>query len=259
MIKSEREKLLQNRSGTLKNYNLWEFWDGIPTENKDRILDYFETTPFLLFDYKTLFKGDSVNDIYHGAISELQTLLVIKELELADYFFLKFCEYNSTNYNQGSMWGGSWENRKLEGIKIWEHILNRTEENDLEFNKEKLEKKKSLTIEDVYWSNAHFFIYDYSKIVYQSFLKGKCDIERFKRAVEFSICNIDRIKLAITNIFGWDKPLRNGILDQYLIYLEKQKQYRKCVELILQLKDKGWRNDFVIRLNRCLSKLEKNI
>ncbi|MEI6489706.1 MAG: hypothetical protein WCP52_12130 [Bacteroidota bacterium] len=254
MTTNERKELLSSRTGSLEHYNLWEFWDSLSDDNQNGILNYFESTP-LMFDYKTIFKGDIGSDNDHGAISEIDTLLVVNDLELADSCFTQFEKYNEGNYNKNSKWGNNWEKNQKYYIEIWKDIVKNSEPDKLIDNKIELEKNQTLTIGDVYWSNAHFFIHKYSTIAYKNYLNGNCDINRFKLSFLFSYKNIDRIKEGITKIYGWEKSPKNGIIEQYLIYLEKQKDYKNCIEIILQLKDKGWRNDFEKRLNRCINKL----
>jgi len=249
----DRDLFLKERKGILEDCNLWSFWDGLSVENQNDILEYFENTP-LFFDYTTLFKGDSQNDLYHGTIDSLGILFVKKDLSLSDYFFIKFSEYSPANYNLSSRWGMNWENAKVEMIEAWERIVARSNEPEINL---KLERIKKLSIEDVYWSDSHFFVQQYSAVVYKCYLNGECNIERFENAFKFCYNNIDKIKSAITNIYGWDKPLRNAIVEQYLIYLEKEKCYDQCIHILNEVKEKGWRNDFQKRADRCIAKRKK--
>lgn len=246
-------ELLNERNGTLKNYNLWSFWDSISEENKNKILYYFENTP-LMFDYKTLFSGNWQKDIYHGPISDLLTLLVNNNLQLTDLFYKKFLEYTPLNYGKNSQWGNSWNDEKEKAIN---GLISKTSVLSDKWKLLFLERVKLLTIEDIYWNDSHIFNLVYSKIVYKAYLNGDCSIERFINAVNYSINNIDIIKVSITKIHGWETPLSNSVIDQYLVYLEKQKEYQKCIDLIHKIKDKGWRNDFEKRLARCYVKLNK--
>lgn len=128
---------------------------------------------------------------------------------------------------------------------------------DEPINNSNLECISNLSIEDVYWTDAHFFVQHYSSFVYKAFLNSQCDSERFEKAFEFCFNNIDIIKSSITSVMGWDKPLRNGIVDQYVIFLEKAKRFNECIEIMEKMKYKGWNNDFEKRLDRCLKKKEK--
>lgn len=254
MINKERTQLLNERKGLLADCNLWSFWDGISDENQNAILDYFENTP-LMFDYKSLFKGNRSNDFYHGPLSTLGIILVKSDIILADYFFEKFLEFTPKNYNINSSWGINWENSKMEMIKALE---NRSAYSGEPINNSNLECLSNLSIEDVYWTDAHFFVQHYSTFVYKAFLISQCDSERFVKAFEFCFNNIDIIKSSITSVMGWDKPLRNGIVNQYVIFLEKAKCFNECIDITEKMKDKGWNNDFEKRIERCLKKKEKN-
>ena len=212
MTTNEREELLCNRTGSLEHYNLWEFWDSLSYDSQNGILNYFETTP-LMFDYKTIFKGEIGSDNYHGVISAIDTLLVVNDIELADSCFKQFEKYNEGNYNKNSKWGNNWEKNQKKYIEIWKDIVKKSEPDKLADYKKELEMNQTLSIEDVYWVDAHFFIYKYSAIVYKNYLNGICDIKRFKDAFLFSYKNIDRIKEGITKILGWEKSLKNGIIE----------------------------------------------
>lgn len=252
MIKQERAQLLNERKGLLADNNLWSFWDGISDEYKNAILEYFENTP-LLFDYKSLFKGNRCGDFYHGPLSTLGTIFVKSNIVLLDYFFAKFLEFTPKNYSTNSSWGLNWENSKLGMIKV---LTNHSVNSDEPINYSNIESLRNLSIDDVYWTDAHFFVQHYSSIVYKAFLNNQCDSERFVKAFEFCFNNIDIIKYSITRVMGWDKPLRNGIVDQYLIFLEKAKRFNECINIMEKMKDKGWNNDFEKRIERCLKKKE---
>jgi hypothetical protein len=94
----------KNREGLLEGHNLWGFWDGIIPKKQNEIVQYFESHPGF-WDYKTLFIGNSIGSIYHGVIHCLDTLLVLDDLELCDYFFSKMNEYGPENYQKKSRWG----------------------------------------------------------------------------------------------------------------------------------------------------------
>lgn len=248
--------LLRERKGILEDCNLWNFWDSLSSDHQNGILEYFENTP-LLFNYTTLFKGDSRNDLYHGVVDSLGVIFVKSDLSLSDCFFAKFLEYCPANYNVNSKWGMNWENSKVAMIEAWERIVDVADDSEINLKLEVLERVKKLSIEDIYWSDSHFFIQNYSAIVYKCYLNGECNIERFENAFKFCYTNIDKIKSSITNIYGWDKPLRNAVIEQYLIYLEKEKCYDQCINILDEVKEKGWRNDFQKRLDRCITKKKK--
>jgi len=254
----ERKELLDNRAGEFEFYNLWHFWDSISTDNQNEILYYFENTP-LMWDYKSLFKSqaNSWGRLWHGDIYSLSKLLVIDDLEFADQCFLKFTEYKESNYHEASKWGMGWEEGKNQDIMIWERIVSNSESSDLPRQSKVLEARKKVLITDVYWLNAYFFVQEYSSIVYKHFLKGNCDIDRFKQAFLFCYNNIVRIQEAFMKDDRWDKLPGSKIIEQYLIYLEKQHDYISCIEIILSIKDNGWNNDFEKRLSRCYIKLNK--
>lgn len=249
----ERDFLLRERKGTLEDCNLWDFWDSLSIEHQNGILEYFENTP-MLFDYTTLFKGDSRNDLYHGVIDSLGVLFVKNDLSLSDCFIVKFLEYSPAYYSLSSKWGMNWENSKVAMIEAWERIVDVADDSEINLKLEVLERINKLSIEDIYWSDSHFFIQNYSAVVYKCYLNGECNIERFENAFKFCYTNIDKIKSAITSIYGWEKPLRNAIVEQYLIYLEKEKCYDQCINILNDVNEKGWRNDFQKRLDRCIAK-----
>lgn len=252
----ERDILLRERKGILEDCNLWNFWDALSNEHQNGILEYFENTP-LLFDYTTLFRGNSRNDLYHGVIDSLGVLFVKGDLYLSDYFFAKFSEYNPANYRTSSKWGMNWEDNKVAMIEAWERIVEVADDSEINLKLEELESIKKLSIEDIYWSDSHFFVQNYSAVVYKCYLIGECNIERFENAFRFCYNNIDKIKSAITSIYGWDKSPRNAVVEQYLIYLEKEKCYDQCINILNEVKEKGWRNDFQKRLDRCVAKKKK--
>jgi hypothetical protein len=94
--------------------------------------------------------------------------------------------------------------------------------------------------------------------VYRHYLKGNCTIDRFYQAFILDFNNLAQIQSSIFKLHRGGNS-RNGLIDQYLIYLEKQKEYEKCIEIILFVKGTGWTNDFEKRLKRCIAKIEKNL
>lgn len=253
----EVDNLLKQRMGFLEEYNQWDLWDEISKENQLKILYYYESTP-LFFDFKTIFNGYGESDIYHGPISNLGVLFVIDDLEIADQLFKMFFSYSPINYCQNSRWGNTWKTRWLNTIETWENIVLNSANSDVYGKQKQLDSVKNLLIEHIYWSDAHFFVQKYSQVVYKLFLNGKCTINRFLTAYNFCYRNIDVIKQSITKVYGWDKPLRNGIIDQYLVYLRKNKQYNECIEVIKKIESNGWRNDFEKQLKQCYAQIQKS-
>jgi hypothetical protein len=120
-------------------------------------------------------------------------------------------------------------------------------------------KESLIFIEDVYWCDSYFFVQHYSEKVYKSYIKGDCTIERFEKAFEFCYDNMDNIKTALTKLSNFDKnrAIKSGIIEQYLVYLEKQKDYHKCLNIIAQMSPIGWSNDFEKRKQRVIKKMNK--
>lgn len=106
-----------------------------------------------------------------------------------------------------------------------------------------------------YWVDLHFFLLNYSKRVYSLYLKGNCNEERFLNSYNIEQSNINSIAQSLKNknIF----PVSNPIIEQYLIYLEKRKEYEKVIELAAHYNNQGWTNDFDKRLLRCKKKLKQ--
>jgi hypothetical protein len=267
MEEFERNKLLQERAGELEYYNLWSFWDGISKSQQNQIIDDFEIMPSM-WDYKVLFKGYLENcHVSRGPIDALSNLMPNArndksiDIQHIDYFFSKFKEYNPNNYIQNSRWGSEWENTLKGIIELMIESKKTDDEDDYQssFDKQKfIERLKITTHEDAYWCSSYFFVMEYSKLVYKCYLNGRCNIDRFLSAVDFTLVNLDNLKLAVTKILDLGtETLHNGVIEQYLIYLEKQKMYIECRDIIIQLKDKGWNNDFDKRLTRCLKKINK--
>ena len=150
MTINERKELLSNRGGALESYNLWGFWDSLSSDNQNGILNYFETTP-LMADYTRIFKGDIQWDNYHGPIYEIDGLLVINDLALADSCFDKFAKYNEVNYIENSKWGKNWEKNHKYYIELWKDSVKNSESDKLIEQKKALEKNETLNIADVYW------------------------------------------------------------------------------------------------------------
>jgi hypothetical protein len=252
----ERELFLSHRQGLLKSYNLWSFWDLLTEVDKDNILTYYENTPQFFNDYKTLFIGDVRGNSKSGSISCLGSFFLSPELETYDKIYKKFLEYTPENYSLSSKWGSEWENEKIWYI----NILENNKYNDIYDEVNDLILKESLIfIEDVYWCDSYFFVQNYSEKVYKSYLKGDCTIERFEKAFEFCYDNIDSIKTALTKLSNFDKnrAIKSGIIEQNMIYLEKQKDYHKCLKIIEEMSPIGWTNDFEKRKQRVIKKMSK--
>lgn len=255
----ERELFLSHRQGLLKHHNLWSFWDLLTEVEKDSILTYYENTPQFFYYYKTLFIGDLGGSSKNGPIGSLEHFFFSPELETYDKIYKKFLEYTPENYCLSSKWGTEWESEKTRYINILKNTENnniydeRDERNDL------ITKESSIFIEDVYWCDAYFFVQQYSEKVYKSYLKTDCNIERFEKAFEFCCDNIDPIKTALTKLSNFDKnrAIKSGIIEQYLIYLEKQKDYLKCLNIIEEMSPIGWANDFEKRKQRVIKKIDK--
>jgi hypothetical protein len=250
----ERKLFLSHREGLLKHYNLWSFWDSLTELEKDNILTYYENTPQFFYDYKTLFIGDAKGNGKSGPISCLGHFFLSPDLETYDKIYKKFLENTLENYSLSSKWGTEWENEKTRYI----NILKKSEYNNIyDERNDLILKESSIFIEDVYWCDAYFFVQQYSEKVYKSFLKGDCTIERFEKAFEFCYDNIDSIKDALTKLSNFDKnrAIKSGIIEQYLIYLEKQKDYLKCLSIIKQMSPIGWSNDFEKRKQRVIEKM----
>ncbi len=106
---------------------------------------------------------------------------------------------------------------------------------------------------DWYWVDTHFFLLNYSGRVYKMYLNGICDEGRFLNSWNIENKNNKSIitSLEKKNLF----PLRNPLLEQYLIYLEKRREFNKVIALCELYQEQGWKNDFNKRLMRCKKKL----
>lgn len=242
-------------SGVLATYNLWNFWEELGRINQQKIIQYFQEHP-AMWDYNTLFEGSGNTSHEHGPIDCLRQLLVIKDLGIADYFFEQFLKYDKGNYNQHCDWGRNWMAEKNRKIEMYEKLKQqRTNESEIQELNESQDYFASIDIEDIYWTDTHFFIMEYSKIVYQKFLNGECSIDRFYNAY---LLIFNRRQSIYSSL---EKLLLSGVkchvFEQYLIYLEKAKEYRKCIEVIISLRDSGFTNDFNKRLVRVESKMHK--
>ncbi len=243
-------------SGQLATYNLWSFWQGLGEVNQQKIIQYFEEHPSM-WDFNTLFEGSGNTSHEHGPIHCLTLLLVIKDLGIADYFFEQFLKYDKRNYNQNSDWGRNWMAEKNRKIEIYAKLKqNRTNESEIEELNESQHYYASIDIEDIYWTDTHFFIMEYSKIVYQKFLNGECSIDRFYKAYLLIFNGREAIysSLKKRSLSG----VQCHVFEQYLIYLEKAKEYKKCIEVSKTLINSGFTNDFKKRLVRVESKLYKS-
>ncbi len=197
---------MKKREGTLGQYQLWNFWDSLPAETKNKILMYFEETP-LMFEYKNLFQGNWKTIPHRTPINILNTLMVCSDLELCDLFFTEFQKYTPLKSNE------------------W------------------------------YWVDTHFFLLNYSGRVYKMYLKGICDEERFINSWSIENNNFDAIIMSLVNKNMF--PVKNPILEQYLIYLEKKREYNKVIALCELYNEQGWKNDFNKRLLRCKKKVKQ--
>lgn len=243
------------REGLLSTHNLWSFWDNISKKGQEDIIGYYEAHPSM-WDYKTLFYGEHNGSLEHGSIYCMDLLLVTDDLTLCDYFFSKFMEYNPDNYLKSSIWGESWRAQIDKIIESSKRVLlRRTDVIEIKCLKERIFRFSSLSINDIYWKDTHFFLQNYSKKVYRHYLNDRCSIERFTMAFNIDFNNLDNIQTSVFKLLQTN--FGNGLLEQYLIHLEKQKEYKKCIDLIAKVKNRGWTNDFEKRLNRCISKLEK--
>lgn len=107
-----------------------------------------------------------------------------------------------------------------------------------------------------FWIDFHFFLSNYSRRVYRLFLDNQCDESRFVASFNKEFQNIDKIIQSFkANDFF---PFRNSIIEQYLIFLEKLKDFKSAVEVISKVRNQGWTNDFNKRLNRCNMKLKQS-
>jgi hypothetical protein len=251
----ERKLFLSHRQGLLKYYNLWSFWDTLTEVEKDNILTHYENTPQFFYDYKTLFIGDLRGSSKNGPIGSLGNFLFSPKLETYDKIYKKFLEYTPESYSLISKWGTEWESEK----KRYINILKNNEYNEIDNNVNDLIKEASIFIEDVYWGDAYFFVQQYSEKVYKFYLNEECSIERFEKAFEFCHNNIINIKTALRKLSNLDKnkAIKSAIIEQYLIYLEKQKDYQKCLDIIEKMNPIGWSNDFEKRKQRVIKKSNK--
>lgn len=119
---------------------------------------------------------------------------------------------------------------------------------------EKFKDYNNLIKNEWYWVDLHFFLLNYSKRVYSLFLEKECNENRFLNSYKIEHHNIIFIKknLLNKNMF----PVRNPLLEQFLIYLEKQKDYKKVIELASYYNEQGWTNNFNKRLLRCSKKIK---
>jgi hypothetical protein len=234
---------MENRNGLLFTHNLKDFWDSLPSENRDLIIQEFKLGPSL-WDFNSLFVGFTEGSLEHGSISLLDLLLNNSDLTLCDLFFDKFLTYQPETYLDHSFWGSIWMNSVQKCIDLLKSE-----------NLELANKYESLTPEIIYWKDAHYFISNYSKKVYKLYLDGICDIKRFEDAVMFEIKNNHNIHSSVVEVINCN--CRNSVFEQYLIYLEKNKQYQKCVDLMNSECFSLWSNDNTTRMSRCLKHLDK--
>lgn len=106
-----------------------------------------------------------------------------------------------------------------------------------------------------YWVDLHFFLSNYTKKVYKHFYNNRCSEKRFLNScyIEYNSNDLVCDALKNKNLF----PVRNVIFEQFLIYLEKRKEFNKVIEYAVFFKSKGWTNDFDKRIIRNKKKLDK--
>lgn len=237
---------MENKNGDLFTHNLWSFWEAIPFKKRELIIDQFKTGASF-WDYNSLFQGfEKEGSDQHGDINILDIILNINDLELCDLAYEKFNSFKSENYLLNSFWGEKWSKR-VNALK--ERAIQRNNVDLAEFY-------GSLTPDSIYWKDAHFFVSNYAKRVYKLHLDGFCDIKRFENAVSFEFENSEKINEAVFKLIN--SNCSNPVFEQYLIYLEKQKEYKKCIELMQNDKLLKWNNNFDKRLSRCYLKLNKS-
>ena len=107
-----------------------------------------------------------------------------------------------------------------------------------------------------YWIDSHFFISNIGRRSYRMFINKLCDNERFLYCFNFEYSNQKEIikSLKKDDLF----PVSNPIFEQYLIYLEKKKEYDEVIKLANEFKGFGWKNKFDKRIERCITKSKKN-
>lgn len=238
-----------NKQGLLGLHSLWHFWDALGEKRQNQIIDYYKSHP-TFFDYNTLFAGTTEGSLTNGDISTLTTLFVLSDLEFCDLMYKQFLLYSPENYLNHSKWGANW----AKGLSCIREILNDRPSSE---SANSVNYYNSITSIDIYWNDAHFFLHVFSKFVYKLYLNGECTIDRFENVFLFEFENLKQIQLSVEKM-AFGGSCRNGIIDQYLIYLEKQKRFDECIEIINRVKNLGWTNDFEKRLNRCNSKKNKN-
>jgi hypothetical protein len=249
---------MENRNGDLFTHNLWSFWESISLVKRTLIIESFKSSKGLFWDYNSLFQGmDKLGNLENGDIHLLNMILNIDDIDLCDACYEQFLTYKPVDYLSYSFWGSNWENKlsKLKKPTKGEMLL--IDCGIMDFPAHRLEYYNSLSQEIIYWKDAHFFIANYSARVYKNYLNGACNIERFEKAVNFEYNYSDIIHYSILKIFN--SNLRNRIFDQFLIYLEKDKKFQKCINLMNDSKFLKWNNDYSKRLIRCNDKLEKTL
>lgn len=116
----------------------------------------------------------------------------------------------------------------------------------------KVKQYSKSTTSEWYWVDLHFFLLIYNKNVYKHYLHKECDETRFMQSYNIEHTNINSIidTLKAKGLF----PVRNPIIEQYLIYLEKRKKFKEVISLAEWYKEQGWTNDFEKRIKRCEKK-----
>lgn len=240
-----------NKKGILESHSLWDVWNSISESNKEKILITLDERK-AFWDYKSLFDGEiTESSLKKGPIDTLTKLLVIDELEVTDILFKKFKDFNSENYDSLSSWGLNWENFRQD------FIYRQKKRAELLEIVPSYHGYDLLRPDLVYWQDSHFFITVYSKIVYKLFINGMCDESRFVEAFNFEFNNSVIIHESIKSLnHSHFVNLKNSVFDQYLIFLEKKKDYKKCINLIESIEFSLWANNYSKRYDRAKSKIE---
>lgn len=239
----------KGKGGSLKFFSLWDFWDGLGNERQNEILTCLYLTP-RMWDPDSLFFGNSLGNGDHGPIGILNRIFIHTDLITIDIFYEKFKEYSIESYQKNNSWSKIWQSSHKQKVKF---LKSSKFKKRLGTDNQLIENIPYINLEVIYWTDAHFFLQKFSKLVYKSLIRGEITCDRFLNAVNFEIKNIKNIHDSLYIILGCE--VRNVIIEQVLIYLEKIGNLKKCKELILLVKDLGWTNNFEKRLERCNKKL----
>lgn len=244
--------------GTIKVYGLWDFWESIPIEKQNDILKVLKTEDLYSL-YNELFNKDEVQQNI-GPIGVLRNLLVIFDIELCTLVFSKFITYSLESYTEKTEWNDKWNkirNSMQERALYYDEFRLKkglvVDENHSHVSTKNYLTRKTLI--DLFWSDTFFFLNTYSKIVYKLFLDGKAGIDLLEKAVNFSLKNHKELYLGVNN--SLEDNMGNYPIHQYLIYLEKQKLFDECLNLMDTATLIGWTNDFESRRERVMRKISK--